>query len=165
MRLRDHGAVKIRLLHGLTLTLALAIGGAVAWPSAAEAAPGRSAVSCKRGKAKKAKKLTAKTIRRWEKKGWSDEKIVKKAQARAYKVTKKERKRLTRYKVSAPLIAALAATDAPVAKARLAPATPAARQPIDLETTIDPNDIDFDSVPPPEGMDMRFADAHRAEGG
>lgn len=171
-----------RLLHGLTLSLALIIGGALSMPDLATASES-SAIrsSCKskksrrakersrrRRRAKKrarqrrrAKKVTAKTIRRWQKKGLSHAKIVKKAHARGYKVTKRQRRKLKRLRVSKRLIAALSARPAPKATLAAAARGP---QPIDINTTIDPNDIDFDSVPPPEGMDMRFADAHRAEG-
>ncbi len=160
-----------RLLHGLTLSLALMIGGALSVPDLAEASES-SAISshCKRKKSRRAKKrsrrrrakkVTAKTIRRWQKKGLSHAKIVKKAHARGYKVTKRERRKLKRLRVNKRLIAALSARRAK--KTTLASARPSGPQPIDINTTIDPNDIDFDSVPPPEGMDMRFADAHRAE--
>lgn len=161
------------LLRQLIFALALIVGGAFAVPDAAYAGPYSGQASCKkkrkkrkkrsrrakRTKAAKKKKLSAKTIKRWQKKGWSNAKIVKKAQARGYRVTKKERRKLKRFKVRKSLIAALSSSQV----GAVASAGPAKPQAIDIESTIDPNDIDFDSVPPPAGMDMRFADAHRQE--
>ena len=148
------------LLRRLTLALTLVVGGAFAIPEPVEAAPQADSV-CKRkkrrSKRRRKKKLSAKTIKRWQKKGLSNERIVEKARARGYKVTKRERRKLKRARVRKSLIAALAA---PAAKRVAAPSGP---QPIDIEKTIDPNEIDFDSVAPPEGMDMRYADLHRAQ--
>lgn len=157
-------------MRRLTLALALLVGGAFAVPDTAFARPSAESSLCKkkkrskkrRRKAKKAKrKITAKTIKRWQKKGWSNEKIVKKAQARGYKVTKRERRKLKKLRVRKSLRLALAKPAAAPA-AKPAPSGP---KRIDIEAEMDPNDIDFDSVAPPAGMDMRFADAHRAEKG
>lgn len=151
------------ILRRLTLALALLIGGAFAVPDLAEARPDAERSTCKkkrRKRRKKAKKVTAKTIKRWQRKGWSDAKIVKKAKARGYKLTKREKRKLKKLKVRKSLRLALATpTKAEAKPARTGPA------PIRVDAEMDPNDIDFDSVAPPAGMDMRFADAHRAESG
>lgn len=161
----------------MTLAIALLVGVAFLAPEPVEASPyadSAQSVSCKKKRkskkrrakrkarrAKSKKKLTAKTIKRWQKKGWSNAKIVKKAQARGYTVTKKEAKRLKKYRVRKSLIAAL---EKPAAGAvAAAPAAPKGPAPIRVDVEMDPNDIDFDSVPPPDGMDMRFADMHRAQ--
>lgn len=168
-----------RLIQRFTLALALLMGAAFAAPEAAFASPYAHAaddsVSCKkkrskkrrrrarRARARRAKKrgITAKTIKRWQRKGWSNEKIVAKAKKKGYRVTKRERKRLRRYRVRKSLRRDLVAMT--VAAKQPEAAKPSGPQPIDIESTIDPNEIDFDSVPPPDGMDMRYADAHRAE--
>ena len=161
------------LLRWFTLALALMIGGALTVPEIATASPDapqssvckrkkrKKSVRRKRRRAKRAKRrITAKTIKRWQRKGYSNKKIVRLAKKRGYKLTKKERRRLRRYKVRRSLRKAL--KTGLVAKAA-PPKAPKKKGVVDLEETIDPNDIDFDSVPPPEGMDMRFADMHRAE--
>ena len=173
---RGHDALVIatQVTRRLVFALALLVGGALAAPDAT-AAPARGSALCKKKKAKKAKaakaakapkaakakKVTAKTIKGWQKKGLTDEEIVKLAAESGYAVTKKETKRLKKLKVRPSLMAALSGAPA----APPAAAAPKGPQPIDIGKIIDPNDIDFDSVPPPQGMDMRYADAHRAEKG
>lgn len=166
----------LMVLRWFTLALALLIGGALTAPELAEAAPDaphsslckkkrrskkRRKTRAKKRSPKRAKKITAKTIKRWQKKGWTNAKIVRKAKAKGYVVTKKELRRLRKYRVRKSLRKALK-TEL-VAVAAVTPAKKRGPQRIDLNATIDPDDIDFDSVPPPEGMDMRYADLHRQE--
>lgn len=169
--------IATQLLRRIVLALTLLVGSTFAVPDAV-AAPTRSLCK-KKKKAKKkakkakaaaaepeakAKKVTAKSIKAWEKKGLNDEEIVKLAAEGGYKASKKEAKKLKKLKVRPTLLAALTGAPAP-APAATAAATPKGPQPIDINTVIDPNEIDFDSVAPPKGMDMRYADAHRAEKG
>ena len=157
--------ITTQLIKRLALALTLMVGGTFVVPDAV-AAPTRTACKKKRAKAKakKAKKVTAKNIKAWQKKGLTDEEIVKLATEGGYKVTKKETKKLKKLKVRTTLVAALSTPVGGTTTAAAAPA-PKGPEPIDIDTVIDPNDIDFDSVPPPKGMDMRYADAHRAEKG
>ncbi|MEQ8279242.1 MAG: hypothetical protein RMA76_17555 [Deltaproteobacteria bacterium] len=111
----------------------------------------RKARRARRARARRAKAFNARTIKKLQRKGYTNDEIVEKARAANYVVTKKQKRRLKKMRVRRSLIAALA-TPAP-AKA-VAPAKP---QPIDLDRTIDPNEIDFDSVPPPDGMPTGYA--------
>src|SRR5688572_16201220 len=107
-------------------------------------------------------KVNALTISKWQKKKVPDDQIVEKATAAGYKVTKAEKKKLLKYKVKKPLIARLEGKAAEGAVADAAPATKAPPS-FDLEKTMDPNDIDFDSVPPPKGMPDDLAKKQKQE--
>ena len=111
----------------------------------------------RRGKRRrKTKAVTAKRIRYWQRKGLSDNEIVAQVSKRGgYALTKKKWRRLKKYRIRKSLRRRLAQLHR--AKKRGEPA------PINLAASMDPNDIDFDSVAPPPGMDMEFADLHRKE--
>ncbi len=163
------------LLARTCLPAALVLGLALC-PGWAEAAPSNSA-ACKAKRASRKKgtkrrghrvapkkrahpKVTAATIAKWQKRKVPQDQIVEKATAAGYKVTKIEKKRLLRLKVKKPLIAKL--EEAQKVPGALAQATPAAPS-FNLEETIDPNDIDFDSVPPPKGMPAGMAQKQKEE--
>ncbi len=147
-------------LHRLALALGVVAGLGLVAPEIASAERPSTGL-CKRKKSNKRKKrarrrraakkatFNARTVKRLQKRGLTDAQIVAKAKKANYVMNKKQERRMKRMRVRRSLIAALAApaTDAPVASAPI----PAAK-PIDLNNTIDPNDIDFDSVPPPDGM-------------
>lgn len=156
----------------LALSLGLLAGLGLVAPDLAFAERPSTSASCKRAKKNKKKKrskrkarrarraskkkirrVTAKQIKRMQRRGLTDDQIVAKAHAAKYKLTKRERRQLKRLRVRKTLIAAL---DRPVAST-VAAAAPAEPLKFDLDKTIDPNDIDFDSVPPPEGMPTEFA--------
>jgi hypothetical protein len=130
------------LLARTWLAASIALGLALA-PAFVEAAP------------KKAK-ITARTIAKWQKKKMKPDLIVEKAMAGGYKITKAEKKKLLKLKVKKPLIAKLELAQkeqaAPVTASVDAPAAAPKKEPFDPNKTIDPNSIDFDSVPPPKGM-------------
>ena len=153
----------------LPAAIALSVSLSPAWVEAASKRATKTKTQKKRAAKKsvkkaKAKKVTAKTIARWQKQKMPREEIVEKAAAAGYKVTKLEKRKLLRYKVKRPLIAQLEgaqkAAPAPASEAALATKTPLK---FDLEKTMDPNDIDFDSVPPPKGMPTDLAKKQRDE--
>ncbi len=152
-------------LHRFALGLGLLAGLGLVAPEIAFA-DRPTAGQCKRKKSKKrrkarkarrarrarrAKAFNARTIKKLQRKGYTNDEIVEKARAANYVVTKKQKRRLKKMRVRRTLIAALAA---PAPAKAVAPAKP---QPIDLDKTIDPNEIDFDSVPPPDGMPTGYA--------
>lgn len=99
----------------------------------------------------KKRRITARTIKRWQNKGWTDARIVARAEKAGYRATKREQARLRKARVRRSLRTALVR--------RTAEPRGAAR--FNLHQSIDPNDIDFDSVPPPDGMPEELAKAHR----
>ncbi len=115
----------------------------------------------RRAKRRASKKVTAKKISRWQRKGWSHDKILQKATAANYKVTKRERRRLKKYRVKRSLIKKLANLEAAEATPVRTAAQP--NKPINIHETIDPNEIDFDEVPPPDGMPTKYATSQKQE--
>ena len=111
---------------------------------------------------KKRRKVTAKLIRKWQKRGLSDRKILARVERYGgYKLDKRKWRRLKKYRVRRSLRKEL--LRAHKARRRVAVARAKGVDPIDIDAQVDPDDIDFDSVAPPEGMDMEFADMHRQE--
>jgi hypothetical protein len=140
-------------------------------PATAEAESRPSICKSKKKKAAKKKrtakkpgkaKLTALSISKLQKKKVPEDQIVEQATAAGYRVTKAEKKKLLKYKVKKPLIARLESIGKAAPVAGASPATKAPPS-FDLEKTIDPNDIDFDSVPPPKGMPDDLAKKQRNE--
>ncbi len=166
-------------LRRLALMLALVMGVSFSVPEPAQAASVSTACKKKkkrkkkryskkrkkrRKKSKKARKVTAKSIKRWQKKGLSNEEIVEKALAKGWKNTKRNRKKLRRARVRKSLRKAFLAQYKASKNVDLAATSaPAAAKPINIHETIDPDDIDFDSVPPPDGMPAELARQHREE--
>lgn len=151
------------LIRRIALLLGLAAGLALVAPDVSFASERPSATSCKKKRKKRKKRrarrnrrakkrVTAKKIKRWQKRGLTNEEIVAKAEAAGYKVTKREARKLRRFKVRKSLRLALAGKTAAPAEA-----APAAPMKIDLNHTMDPNDIDFDSVPPPDGTPTKYS--------
>jgi hypothetical protein len=145
------------------LPVVLLLGAAIL-PSEVEA---RGFEVCKK-KAKKKRavkrsKVTAATIAKWQKQKLSPDEIVEKATAAGYVVTKSEKAKLKRLKVKPLVITKLEMSkkDAP-APAVAAPAKKKDPE-FNLDRTINPNDIDFDSVPPPNGMPAEYARKQKAE--
>ena len=141
-------------------------------PMSAEAESRSSICKSKKKKAVKKKKaakkparakVTALTISKWQKKKVPEDQIVEKATAAGYKVTKAEKKKLLKYKVKKPLIARLEGKVVPVPEGE--EAAPVAKAPpsFDLDKTMDPNEIDFDSVAPPKGMPNDLATKQKQE--
>jgi hypothetical protein len=154
------------LLARTCLAASLVFGVALmpAWTEAASkrTSKGRSKKPAARKPVKA--KVTAKTIAKWQKKKMPQDQIVEKAMAAGYKVTKLEKKRLLKYKVKKPLIAKLEeAQKAPAPAAMVAEASPNKTPTFDLDKTMDPNEIDFDSVPPPKGMPPEIEKKQAAE--
>ena len=112
---------------------------------------------------RKTKAITAKTIRRWQKKGLSDRQIIALVSRNGgYRPTRKNWRKLKRAKVRKSLRRRLLKAER--ARRGSGGRKKVAQGPVfDLDAELDPNDIDFDSVAPPEGMDMEFADMHRQE--
>jgi hypothetical protein len=137
-----------------------AIAEATSRPGICKAKKKKKAVKRKK-RVKRAKpKVTARTIAKWQRKKMPHDQIVEKALAAGYKVTKAEKRKLLKLKVKKPLIARLEnPVESEPALAAAAPATPK----FDLDKTIDPNSIDFDSVPPPKGMPEGYAKKQREE--
>lgn len=134
---------------------ALLVAGPLSFlPIQAEAAPSL----CKKKKAKKKSaevadaKITSKTIKAWQVEGLSDDEIVERCNQAGYQPNAKGIKGMKKAKVRPSLIAALTG-GAPPAAAPAAEEVAAKPEPkrIDLSKTIDPNEIDFDSVAPPAG--------------
>jgi hypothetical protein len=108
------------------------------------------------------KKVTSKSVIAWKKQGLSDDEIVSRANDGGFRMTPLARTNLKKAHISKSLLAALEG------KAEETKPTPASREltiaaapepkkakPINL-AQIDPNDIDFDSVPPPKGIPERY---------
>ncbi len=144
--------------------LALGLVTAPAW--VAEAAPESTQLCKKKKKAKKAKKekapaaaakpvkIDSKVIRKWEQQGLSDDEILAKAQEAGYTPTPLGLKRMKAAKVRPSLIAALSGE--PAAKIEATPVAAAPKAPkFDLDKVVDPNEINFDEVPPPKGVPER----------
>lgn len=143
------------LLRRLAL-VALLAGGPVALLSVpAEAAPSL----CKKKKAKKKKaagevaeaKITSKTIKAWQVEGLSDDEILERCNQAGYQPTAKGIKGMKKAKVRPSIIAALTGTTPPPAAAEEEVAAKPEPKRIDISKTIDPSEIDFDSVAPPAG--------------
>lgn len=138
------------------------------------------AASCaKKKKKKKAapaaqeapKKLTSADILKWHKAGLSDDEIVARADAGGFKLTALAVSRLKKAHAPKSLILALSGKPAEAPAAEEAAPTPAAAparatvaakpeapkvKPINITDLTDPNDIDFDSVPPPAGVPKEY---------
>jgi hypothetical protein len=108
----------------------------------------------KKKKAKKAaaapKKITAATLIKWRKSGMTDDEIVAKAQAADYVMSSKDKAALKKAKAKS-LIAAFSGSSASEEEESVEVAAPA-RKAIDINDITNPEDIDFDSVPPPTGI-------------
>lgn len=161
------------LLSRLCLPIALVVGFSFVAPDLADASSSSpSAIdSCKRKRrskkrrarqrrmrrAKRAahRKVTARTIARWQRKRLKEDAIVARAMKAGYKVeSRREKRRLRKYRVRKSLIAKLVtATEQKKAPAKAQPKAPE----FNLDKTIDPNEIDFDSVPPPTGIPDRYS--------
>jgi hypothetical protein len=104
------------------------------------------------------KKVTVKTIFRWRKSGLSDAEIASKANDAGYQLTAADKAKLKKGHASKALIAALGGKDAEpeAAKATVAQAPAPSAKPTTPGRMIDPNEIDFDSVPPPAGIPSQY---------
>lgn len=96
--------------------------------------------------------VTAHSIVQWKKQGVSDEDIVARASEAGYRPTPRDRARLKKARVSKSLLLALEGRSAGEATS---PSAKGAR-PIDVTKLTNPNDIDFDSVPPPQGIPKQY---------
>lgn len=149
-------------LHRLALAFGVVAGLGLVAPEIA-LAERPSAGLCKKSKAKKKKKakrarrraaakkatFNARAAKRMQKRGMTDAQIVAKAEAAGYVMNAKQERQMKKLRVRKSLIAAL--SGAPMDDAPKAAAPIPAAKPIDLNHTIDPNEIDFDSVAPPDG--------------
>lgn len=174
-------------IRRLALVTALAgfVGGSLVAPPVAHASDGGSRTKRARRAAEddgapapaRGKKVTAKTILRWKKAGLDDETIAAKASAAGYHLTSRDKAKLKRHHASKALLGALAnprkdesrreERRAPgedrrsAAPVTVASAAPAARRPLDLTKKVRPEDIDFESVPPPAGIPKEYVRADR----
>lgn len=170
-RARDWSTVlEMKALARWTLLVLLIFAGLPLAVSDALASPERTSVGlCKKGKkkrrARKARrgkraksKVTSGMIIEMVETGMSDDEIVRKAYAEGFLPTKPTLKAMKKKKVRKSLRLALrkGPPKTTVAAAKKGP------QPIDLETEIDPAELDFDDLPPPEGMPAEIADKHQA---
>lgn len=100
-------------------------------------------------------KVTARTIARWQRRRVKENTIVARAMKAGYEVkTRRERRRLRKYRVRRSLIAKLATA---TKKKNRAPPPEKKAPDFNLDKTIDPNEIDFDSVPPPSGIPDEYS--------
>ena len=173
MRLRT---TTIPRLCGLTaIALSLSLAGAFDVPTAAASENGECAAKRgrKKSKAKKrrarrrrarkaatrrARKVTTGRILKWWKAGHSPKAIVLRADKAGWKPTAKAIRRLRRKNVSGDLIERLEN----LGPARVAASKARGPKRIKLEMLDSPEDIDFDSVPEPEGMPGRARPAKRS---
>lgn len=136
------------------LYVTLAFGGATF-----VAPPAQAASTCaKKKKKKKApkaeaapKKITAKSLLKWKKSGMTDDEIVAKAQSSGYELTSKDKAALKKAKAKSLIAAFSGSSGAAEEEVEEVAATPV-KKPIDLSEITAPEDIDFDSVPPPTGV-------------
>jgi hypothetical protein len=152
------------LLRRVALVALLAGGPIALFSVPAEAAPSL----CKKKKAKKKKaagevaeaKITSKTIKAWQVEGLSDDEIIERCNQAGYQPNAKGIKGMKKAKVRPSIIAALTGnTPAPAAEEEVA-AKPEPKR-IDISKTIDPSEIDFDSVAPPAGTPAAAAFAKK----
>lgn len=128
--------------------------------------------SCAKKKKKKAhaaseaappKKITADTLLKWKRAGMTDDEVAARATSAGYTMNERAKAKLKKAhatKLIGMLVPAGGAAeeedDAPmVAEIKVAKPTNAAR-PIDINKITAPEDIDFDSVPPPQGLPEKY---------
>ncbi len=151
----------------LSLVIAL-VGAAEIAPAALSSNPVFAAAKKKKKKSTTAKtpaepkKVTAQSILQMHKKGMTDDEIVARADKAGYSMSAKDRATLKKGHAPKSLMSALdpqgasepaPAKAAPVEKTVVAEKKP---EPINIHKVTDPNDIDFDSVPPPAGMPKQY---------
>lgn len=143
------------LLRRVALVALLAGGPIALFSVPAEATPSL----CKKKKAKKKKaagevaeaKITSKTIKAWQVEGLSDDEIIERCNQAGYQPNAKGIKGMKKAKVRPSIIAALSGNAPAPAPAEEEVAAKPEPKKIDISKTIDPSEIDFDSVAPPAG--------------
>jgi hypothetical protein len=128
---------------------------------ATHSAVAQTAKKKKKSTAKKtsAAKVTSKSIIKWKKQGLSDDAIVERANDSGFKMTPIAKTSLKRARISKSLLAQLEGKPAATNVGRemtIPEEKPAAKKPVNLAQVGDPNDIDFDSVPPPKGIPEKY---------
>ncbi len=106
-----------------------------------------------------AAKVTSKSIIKWKKHGLLDDEIVQRASDGGFKMTPLAKASLKKARISKSLMAQLEGKPAPTNVGRemtIPEEKPAAKKPVNLAQVGDPNDIDFDSVPPPKGIPEKY---------
>lgn len=149
----------MRVSFARATLFAAVLGAAQLLPALAGMEPSVAEAKAKKKKPKKGKKpkaeaapkkVTAQAILKWHKSGMTEDEIVARASEAGYSPTAKDRAALKKGKAPKSLIAAL---DPGSAAEPVAEEKPKA---IDLTQMTDPNDIDFDSVPPPSGVPAKY---------
>jgi hypothetical protein len=121
------------------------------------------------------KKITSKEVIAWKKSGMSDDEIVSRANEGGFRMTALAKSRLQKAHTPKSLMAALEGkpveakpveakkADESKAEISITASRPknAGPKPININHMIDPNEIDFDSVPPPAGIPQKYVSSNQ----
>lgn len=158
----------------MTALARFALVSLVSFGSIAIAAPSAEASSVCAKKKKKSKKkkaaapkaVTAETLLKWRRAGMTDDEIAARAMSAGYVLNEKDKAKLKKAKART-LIGALEGSggaedegeDQEMIAAEPKPAPSA--KPININKITAPEDIDFDDVPPPQGVPSKYATAKK----